>query len=150
MPSWISKAGKWFPAQEFHIDNTLTKEDVEAGKSPVYKGPDRAAVELLQAEGVEFLGQDYHMNPDLIRMSRELNFKTVDEYLKVMFNFDPAESEKAQEEKAKKVNEHKNPDPKKAIEELAGGRDESGKGQHRKGGFGDPADVPVNATKQRA
>jgi len=150
MPTWISKGGKWFPAKEFAVNPNFTIEDQSAGRKPVYEGPDRAAQEILEQEGVEYLGQDFRMNPDLIRQSRELGFKSVDEYLSVMHGVETKKIEEEAEKKAEVVNQHKNPSRKKSIKEVAGGEDRSGKGQHRYGDFGDPSDVPNQALKQRA
>lgn len=150
MPTWVSKAGKWFPSKEFAVNPNYTKEDQEAGLPPVYEGPDRAALEILQQEGVQYLGQDFRMNPDLIRQSRELGFKTVDEYLEVMHGVKTEGIEKEADKKLQEINQHKNPSRKKSSKELAGGEDRSGKGQHKYGDFGDPSDVPSAGLKQRA
>lgn len=150
MPNWVSILGKWLPAKEFAVNDKMTLEDHRAGKSAVYEGPDRAAKAELDAAGVEHLGQDYHMEPDLIRAARELGFKTVDEYLQTMFGFDPKEAAKKQQELMGITNEHKLPEKKAPIKELGGGVDTTGKGKNTYGGFGDPLDIPGDGLKARA
>jgi hypothetical protein len=137
MPSWISNLGIWKPANEYAVN-----PNAERGKE-VYSGVDRAATEQLIQDKVDHLGQSYKMNPDLIRMARELNFKDVDEYLLTMHGVDVNKLSKDAEEKIKNiVVDHKDPARKPASTFRSGGDDESMSGKGRKGGFETPNDVP--------
>lgn len=151
MPNWNSIGGKWFPAKEYAVNPHLTYEDHKKGVSPVYEGPDRAALEELKQAGVEHLGKDYHLDPDLIRQSRELGYKSVDTFLREMYGVDAPELVKKQEEsQANRVVDHKNPPAKNPVREVGGGDDRSGKSPTQYGGFDDPKGVSGSELKKRA
>lgn len=139
MPRWISEFGKWVPAPEYAVD-ARAPEGQE-----IYKGPDRAALLQLREEGVEYLGKDYHLDPDTIRAARQLGYKTVDEYLVEMFGYSKKEqTEKFQELKARTGKDqtmHKNAERKPGIKVLGGGDDTTGNNPPRYGGMGTPAEL---------
>src|SRR5260221_1913843 len=111
MPQFVSVLGKLHPAEEV-VQLPLSHEDLLAGKSPVYKGRDRGALSMLAEQGyavedetgpifydgteeryqgkrfkiVDLPGRDCRTEPDNIRQSRELGFKSVGEWLHVMFD----------------------------------------------------------------
>lgn len=125
MSNWNSKRGVWTPAKEEEFvlknnpDGTVTRE--------IYRGPDRAALEVLKEEGVDHLGQDAKYDPEIIMRARTLNM-TVDEFLKLNEPLTP-EQIKAEESKDSKVVVHDARSPKKAV-----------KGPHtgpKSGGFGE-------------
>ena len=130
MPSFISKGGIWEPAQERAVVG-------EKGKEEIYVGPDRAAMEVLKAEGVTHLGQDFHNDPEMIMRARQLGYKTVDEYL-TMYNYSKAEADKAYEKAKAQVITHETPSKKAPVVVQSGGDDTSGMGKSAKGGFGVP------------
>lgn len=175
MPRFVSVAGKWKPAKEV-VQLPLTEEALLSGQNPVYIGPDRGALAMMVEQGycvedpegdiyysgedaqyqgkrfkiVDSPGQDCFSDPDVIRMARTLGYKGSAEYLEEMFNIKKVDIIAKSEALVGKVSSHKNQTPKVGISELAGGEDKSGKGQHRKGGFGDPTDVSASNLKQRA
>ncbi len=142
MPNWVSKDGKWFPAKEHVVLPHMSgKVDPKTGKSlEVYDGPDRAALFELFKQKVEHLGMDFRDDVELITRVKQLGYKSVDEYAKVM-GYDPEKATKNFEEKASKVNLHELPKKVKEIEILGGGKDFAGQGQDRKGGFGLPKEL---------
>ena len=150
MPRFISKDGVWHPEKEKIAlknisDETIVNpstegknvgEEVAPGDDFIYEGPDRAALfELFKAK-VETLGQDFHHDMDLIQRVRNLGFKDVKSYAKLV-GYDKEKVEEEFEKKASIVNKHELPKRVKAIDSLAGGRDTSGGGQDRVGGFGE-------------
>lgn len=174
MSRHISVAGKWYPAKEV-VQLPLSQEDLLAGKSPVYIGPDRGALAMMVEQGycvedpdgdisysgddplyagkkfkiTDYPGRDCFTDPDIIRMARTLGYKTVEEYLEEMFGVKKSEIiAKAQTLVGKIVTDKQTVRPEAAG--IGGGEDRSGQGKHRKGGFGDPNDVQPGALKQRA
>lgn len=150
MSEWVSVGGKWFPANEYHVNG-----NAQEGTDPVYKGPDRAALEDLKKEGKDaqgFKGSDYRRNPDLLRQARQNNYQGVDEYLEEMFGVKHDEVISSQEDLLKaKVAKHENPARKNsAVTTPSGGMDTSGNGNHMKGGLGDPMGVNTGQLNQRA
>lgn len=145
MPNFVSINGKWKPAREV-VQLPLTQEELEAGKNPVYSGPDRAAQSLLQEMGVDELGADFRTNPEFMQRVRQAGFTSVDEYLS-MFGIDPKENAKKNEELLKKPAPNQSSRRNKAVKTPGGGVDTSGSGQHRDGGFGMPNDVDVPQLK---
>lgn len=113
MPRFVSVAGKWHPAKEI-VQLPLSEADLIAGKNPVYRGPDRAALAHMVENGhaiedangpihyygederfkgkrfkiTDYPGRDCFTDPDVIRMSRTYGYKSVAEYLKEMFDID--------------------------------------------------------------
>ena len=134
-PSWISKNGVWEPAQERVVD-----PNQPAGKE-VYEGPDRAALDQLKEEGVEHLGTDFMLDPELQTRARQMGYKTVQEYLKV-YGWDKEKAEAAYLKAKAVVVDHKDGVRTKAAIFPSGGDDESRSGKGRKGGFETPSDVP--------
>lgn len=110
MPRWVSVAGRTLPAQEI-VQLPLSEADLIAGKNPVYKGPDRAALAYMVENGhaaedkdgpifyygederfkgkrfkiTDYPGKDCFTDPDVIRMARTYGYKTVAEYLWEMY-----------------------------------------------------------------
>jgi len=147
MPRYISKDGEWHPAKEKVGLTNITKQDkevdgkiVKPGEPYVYEGPDRAALFELYKEGVDKLGRNFKNDPDFIARVRQLGFKDVSEYLKII-GYDEAEVEKKFNEKASAVSKHELPKKVEAIKKLGGGQDTSGQGNDTYGGFGKPDDV---------
>jgi hypothetical protein len=125
MPTFISKNGMWEAAQERAFDP-------KSGE--IYQGPDRAAKEVIEANGGP-LGQDALRDPQLLQASRNAGFTSVEEYIK---NFAPRpEQVKAIEEAQKIVVTHANPTPKEGV---TGGT---------KGGFNDDDTEPIQAMEQK-
>lgn len=135
MPRWISKDGIWYPAKEHAVLPHLSGTDRE-----IYDGPDRAALLQLFLEKRETLGQNFRFDPDLINRTRQLGYKTVDEYAKAM-GYDKEQVEKDFDEKASVVTKHELPKKVEAIKKLGGGQDTSGQGNDAYGGFGKPEGV---------
>ena len=98
MPSYVSKMGVWEAAKEKAV---VTKDD---GSPAIYEGPDRAATEHLESEGVSTLGMDVRKDPDNIMRARNLGM-SVEDFLKL--NEPPTpETKKAAEENKDKVVDH--------------------------------------------
>lgn len=116
MPNWVSVLGKWFPGKEYVVDSNAPKGH------EIYEGPCRAATQELKEQNVEYLGEDYHMNVDLMTRARTLGFKDVDEYLATFHQYSPEKAKKDAEKRLEKdVIDHKLPSRKKAIKEMGGG-----------------------------
>jgi len=143
MPNWVSVLGKWVPKPEYVVDPKAAK-----GKE-VYEGPDRAATQTLKEQEVDHLGQDYKMDPDLIRKSRELGYKDVDEYLREMHGFDKEAALIKAKANLGEVEERPKPKRKRAVRPQSGGDDTSGQGKHMKGEFDLPPGVSSEQVKQR-
>ena len=136
MPSWVSNGGIWSPAKEYSVDPKAPR-----GKE-VYEGPDRAAMEILEQDGVTHLGKNFRTDPEFIMRVRQLGFKDVDEYLKVI-GYDEKKAKELYEKQLSEVNSHTDLPKKEAIKDLGGGIDTTKGGkQSRQGGFDWPADVP--------
>lgn len=142
MPQFISKLGEWVPAEEYHVN-----PNAKPGENPVYKGPDRAAVEMLKEQGVEKLGQPYNTDPELVIRARQLGFKDVDEYLRTV-GWDKNKAVASAEKASAELHTHADPARKQPIRPDTGGRDYSMQGNDRHGGIGKlPNDVPAAFTK---
>lgn len=135
MSSWISNGGIWNPAKEYSVDPKAPK-----GKE-IYEGPDRGAIEELQAQGVTHLGKNFKTDPEFIVRVRQLGFNSVDDYLKVI-GYDEEKARTLYEKQLAEVNAHKDPEQKPAVNEIGGGIDTAGGKLTRKGGFDWPPDVP--------
>ena len=137
MPSWVSKDGKCYPAQE-HV--ALKDKD---GKDFIYEGPDRAAKEellIIDPSGeTDHIGMDFRTDPDLIARSKQFNEKSVEDYAKNR-GYKPEKAEKDFEEKASEIKTHSLPDKKSGIQEAGGGINTAGEG-HLYGGFGEKPKV---------
>lgn len=142
MSTFISKEGKWIPAQE-----RVVFPDAEPGKE-VYTGPDRAAVYDLKAAGVEFFGQPIAMNTELLVRAKQMGFKDTDEYL-AAYGYDKEKADAAFKIKAAIVNTHKNPEPKTATRFEGGGFDVSRQGADVYGGFGKTPSVEEITSKKK-
>jgi len=132
MPSFISKMGRWFPSKEKQYIPADPGKNIEEGY--IYEGPDRAARAVLAEEGVEFLGTDARLDPEIIMRARQLGM-TVDEFLKM---HEPPSQATAEVERLKEtqVETHKDIKPKKGVSHRIAGLP-------MEGGFGDaPADAP--------
>lgn len=131
MPNYVSKDGIWHPAKEHAVLPHLAGTSKE-----VYDGPDRAALfELFKAKQESF-GIDFRNDVELINRVRQLGYKSVDEYAKLM-GYDAKKVEEAFEKKASKVTLHELPERVAAIETMGGGKDLSGLNKDYKGGFGE-------------
>lgn len=171
MPHFVSVLGKNYPAEEI-VQLPLTTEDLIAGKNPVYRGADRAALATLVEQGYavedkegdiyyygederfkgkrfkikDYPGRDCRTEPDLIRQSRELGFKSVEEYLYTMYGVDVKEEKARAEKLLKNIVTHD--DIKKRVPDAVGSHDRSGPGPYKKGGFGDSND-PMSEAIQK-
>ena len=136
MPKYISKDGVWHPAKEKVplVDHKGT-DGRKKGDPYIYEGPDRAALLELFRAGEDHFGRDFHHDADLLRRIRELGYKNINDYAKAV-GWDKEKVEKDFNEKAAKVNVHDLPKKVKAIQQMGGGKDLSGGGQDRLGGFG--------------
>ena len=122
MPSYNSNGGAWVPAKERAVNN-------KTGET--YEGPDREAVKEIKEAGGR-MGMKADQDPENIMRARQLGID-VKEYLNL--NAPPTEDqEKAQKEKAAKVNEQKPGQKKKMDLNVSGGVDVHG-------GFGDPPKI---------
>lgn len=168
MPRFVSVLGKLHPAEEV-VQLPISHEDLVAGKSPVYKGPDRGALTMLVEQGfakedpdgsifyngeddqfkgkrftiVDLPGESILMNHDTLTKARTLGYKTVKEYLSEMYGIDVAELEAKQKAVLSKVVNHDKPVERK--KDPIGSHEKSGPGPYKKGGFGDSSDVQSEA-----
>ena len=134
MPNWVSVAGKTLPAMEV-VQLPLSQEDLIAGKNPVYRGPDRAALAYMVENGhaiedkegpihyygederfkgkrfkiSDYPGRDCFTDPDVIRMARTYGYKTVAEYLFEMYGIKKEEIEAKSKELLKDLIFHDKP-----------------------------------------
>jgi len=142
MPTFISKEGKWFPAKERFVD-----VNAEAGKE-VYEGPDRAAAFDLKQQGVEYLGNDFRLDTEVIVRAKQMGFKDITEYLQA-YGYDKKKADLAFEAKMAVVNSHKNPEAKPAGKFVGGGFDATGNGRDALGGFGEVPSVEDMVSKKK-
>ena len=147
MPRYVSKEGVWFPAKEkvglTNQSNKVIKvdgKDVNPGEPFIYEGADRSALYELWKEKQETFGVDFRRNPDFLQMLRDLGFKSAEDYF-AFVGYDAEKSQKDFEEKAMKVTSHEIARTVRAIEQLGGGKDFSGQGNDRYGGFGTPDEL---------
>jgi len=94
-------------------------------------------MQQLFEEGVDHLGGEFRNDPELITRVRQLGYKDVDEYAKIM-GFDKKKAKAKFEEQSAVVQRHENPTKAKKEPIPGGGIDTTGQGQDRLGGFGDP------------
>lgn len=148
MAQYISKMGVWEPVNEYAVNPKAQK-----GKE-VYEGPDRDALEQMKEAGLidkdgnvtGSFGQHYSTDPELVIRSRQLGFKTVNEYLHSM-NVDIKKLESDYESKKLIQNEHRDPERNSPTRFSGGGTDTSLNGRDRYGDFKHPDDAPVGYTK---
>lgn len=154
MPKWISVAGKFYPAKEWAVN-----PDAKPGENPVYEGPDRGAMDYMKENGhldedgkiISYPGQDCFTDPDNMMKARSLGYKNTEEYLKEIFGIDKKKIEELSKKKLESIELHDKPVKRDADRSgMGGGFDKSGQGKDRKGGFGDPDDVPNSALNKRA
>lgn len=131
MPNYVSKDGIWHAAKEHAVLPHLAGTSKE-----VYDGPDRAALFELFKSKQESFGIDFRNDVELINRVRQLGYKSVDEYAKLM-GYDAKKVEEEFEKKASKVTLHELPERVAAIETMGGGKDLSGLNKDYKGGFGE-------------
>lgn len=146
---FVSVLGKWLPRKETvtltnTYGRTLTsdmivgpdgKHTVKEGEVFIYNGPNREAVKMLKADGVDFLGKDFRRDTEFLQAIRNMGFNNVKEYLKWMGFEEEIEVEK-QMALVDTLCQDK-PEKKDEIVELAGGRDFTGnKANNFIGGFG--------------
>ena len=153
MPRWTTDSrGVWHPAKEKVALRNNKKEQiinpsatwsnyfgqkVLPGEVYIYEGPDRAAMFELFEQKVESLGVDFHTDPDLISRVRQMGYKDVNEYARVM-GFDEKKAQERFEKESAKVTGHELPQKVEALQMLGGGKDLTGQGQDIYGGFGEP------------
>lgn len=142
MPTFISREGKWVPAKERVVDPKA------AEGHEVYEGPDRAAMWDLKSQGVEFLGNDFRLDPEVIVRARQMGFKDIKEYL-TAYGYDEKKAAAEFERKAAIVNKHENPTPKVATRFVGGGFDATGNGRDAIGGFGEVPSVEDMVSKKK-
>jgi hypothetical protein len=144
MPNYVSKGGVFYPAKEHAVLPHLSGTDKE-----VYDGPDRAAeFELAQAHGMDTDGKpkvttfgiDFRKDPEFVNRVRQMGYKDINEYLKDI-GYDEASEEEKFNKLAAVIVKHKEPDKKPASEVLGGGKDFSGQGKDKYGGFGSPQEI---------
>lgn len=153
MPRWITdEKGVWHPAKEKVALRNNRKEPminpsatwssyygevVQPGEVFIYEGPDRAAMFELFDQKVDSLGADFHNDPDLVSRVKQMGYKDVTEYSKVM-GYDEKKAKDRFAKEATKVAQHELPEKVEAIKRLGGGQDLSGQGNDTYGGFGEP------------
>jgi hypothetical protein len=147
MPTYISKDGMWYAAKEKVALQNITGKvkvvngvEVLPGEPYIYEGPDRAALFELYKAGVETFGIDFHNDPELISRVRQLGYKTVDAYAKVM-GYDKKKIEEAFIKNASVIQKHELPKRVADLDLMGGGKDFSGQGKDKKGGFGTPKEL---------
>ena len=109
MPTFVSKNGVWEPANERAFDPKTGE---------IYQGPDRAAKEVIEANGGP-MDQDALKDPQLLQASRNAGFTSVEEYIKY-YEQKPAEKA-ALKEAQEKIVTHANPTPKEGVGNTVGG-----------------------------
>lgn len=130
MPNYVSKKGVWYPAKEHVVLPHLA-----GTKDEVYDGPDRAALlELFRAK-VSTFGQDFRTNPEYLQGIRAQGYQSAEDHLKAI-GYDEKMEEEDFKKKAAIVTTHEIKKKVKAINTMGGGKDFSGGGQDRRGGFG--------------
>ena len=115
MPSYDSTnpPGVWKPSKEKTV--VIDKD----GTPSIYEGPDRAASEHLEKEGVSTLGMDVTKDPENIMRARQLGL-SVEDFLKL--NEPPTpETLKAEEEKKDRIVDHAAPKKKRGVKSTDGG-----------------------------
>lgn len=153
-PSYVSKGGVWYPAKERvalknfsnkpiknpSTDEKLKEEVVQPGEDYIYSGPDRAALFELWKAKVETFGEDFRTNPEFLQAVRNMGYSSYKKYLKDI-GFDEEKMEKDFKKNADTVTKHDLPKRVEALNTLAGGRDTSGQGKDRYGGFDLPDEL---------
>jgi len=142
MPKFVSKEGAWYPAKERIALKNLSgkvkvvdEKEIQPGDDYIYEGGDRAALFELFKANVDHLGENFRRNPEFLQAMRNQGFNTVDDYLKA-FGYDEKKVEEEFAAKASKVHKDELPKRVEAIKVLGGGKDTTGGGQDRYGGFG--------------
>lgn len=156
MPQWVSVAGKTYPAMEI-VQLPLSQEDLIAGKSPVYRGPDRAALAYMVENGhaqedangpihyygederykgkrfkiTDYPGKDCFTDPDVIRMARTYGYKTVAEYLLEMYGIKKEDIEAKSKELLNDLVNHDKPVNRKPDLKVPSGGDEDARTGNR-------------------
>ena len=149
MSRWVSVAGKMLPALEV-VQLPLSEADLIAGKNPVYRGPDRAALAYMVENGhavedkegtiyyygedmrfkdkrfkiQDYPGRDCFTDPDVIRMARTYGYKTVAEYLYEMYGIKKEDIEAKSKELLKDLTVHDKPVNRKPDLNLESGGSE--------------------------
>ncbi len=137
----------WFAAKEKVALKNITGKvkvvngiEVQPNDPYIYEGPDRAALYEFYKAGVETFGVDFHNDPELINRVRQLGYKSVDAYAKVM-GYDKKKIEEAFNKNASVIQKHELPQRVADLDIEGGGKDFSGQGKDKKGGFGVPDDL---------
>jgi len=145
MPNYVSKLGKFIPAKERVVLSHMPR-----GKE-IYEGLDRAALYEMHKAGhidkegniSDYFGESYKEHEHTLEKARSLGYNTVEEYLKVKgFNEKKALAE-FEETHGKEV-DHDARKVQAAINELAGGKDETNSENNRTGDFGLPPELSGN------
>ncbi len=160
MSRWISLDGKMYPAMErIALKNNgnspiripkkrdektgeiMEWETVEPGMDYIYEGPDRAALfelYLIDKSGAtKHIGVDFKTDPMWLKMTRDLGFATVKDYLKYI-DYDEKAMQERFDKLSKQVTPHDIVKWGRFQEMIAGGKDTSSTGAHIVGGFGEP------------
>lgn len=95
MPSFKSIGGIWEPAHE----RVATTD--KGGEPQIYDGPDREAEKYIAEQGGT-VGQEALTDPQLLQVSRNMGFNSVEEYKK-HFEPTPKQVESIKEEQSKVV-----------------------------------------------
>lgn len=98
MAQFISVRGRFYPAIEevaltyngtveipkerLSKNITIAGDVLKPGGQYIYKGPDREAMYILHQNGVEFLGEEFEHDPEFLQKVRQMNFNSIEEYLK--------------------------------------------------------------------
>jgi len=144
MPQYVSDGGVWHPANEHAVLPHLSGTDKE-----IYDGPDRAAMEeLAKAYGVDekgfpketTFGMPFTMDPDLLNRAKQLGFKDAMD-LALASGYDPVKAKAEFAKKAAKIEKYEPPKRQPAREIEGGGKDLSGQGLDKYGGFGTPPEM---------
>ena len=155
MPNYVSHGGEWHPAKErvalknisgktiknpSDASSKFANEEIKPGEDFIYEGADRAALYELWLNKSETLGMDFRQDAELINRVRQLGYKSVAEYAKLM-GYDANKAKEEFDKKATVVVKHDLPAKVEAINTLGGGNDSSGSGNDRFGDFGVPKEL---------
>jgi hypothetical protein len=144
MPRFVSDGGVWHPAKEHAVLPHLSGTDKE-----IYDGPDRAAMEeLAKAYGVDengypkqtTFGMPFNQDPDLINRAKQLGFVSVKKYADAV-GYDAKKAREEFEAKASVIIKHEPPKRSPGRQIDGGGKDLSGQGNDKYGGFGTPPEL---------
>jgi hypothetical protein len=147
MPRYVSGEGTLIPAKEKvglvnQSDKTIevNGKQVLPGEPFIYEGADRAALYELWKAGETTFGINFRKSPDFLKMIRDLNFNNIDDYLDFV-GYDQKKAKEEFEKNASNVTKHDIVKSVEMIKVIGGGKDFSGGGNDKYGGFGKPAEL---------